>query len=266
MAQEDLRQAYSSAVNYFTDHPTGILTSADLQNYGFKPSPNVTVMIINGRLSDLLLISSYNVPGSQIYIASPQGMSQPGASGQSSGEPNQGSGGGSGASTGQQNTNPAGNPSQQQNLATNQDVVELCNQATLMDLMDAYGTAQGYLGRNPGQEVTKDILLASKADILDHEFNQNPGNEKFYSKEELESTNKFLAYGCVSTTKLAVESVQEISATLENALRRYGDRILAKPDCAFGGMLGVPHAYDIALSKLRNMVAAAKQVHQEHSN
>jgi len=161
VAQEDLRQAYSSAVNYFMDHPTGILTSADLQNYGFKASPNVTVMIINGRPSDLLLISSYNVPGSQIYIASPQGMSQPGASGQSSGEPNQGSGGGSGASTGQQNTNPAGNPSQQQNLATNQDVVKLCNQATLMDLMDAYGTAQGYLGRNPGQEVTKDILLGS---------------------------------------------------------------------------------------------------------
>jgi prepilin-type N-terminal cleavage/methylation domain-containing protein len=77
VAQEDLRQAYSSAVNYFMDHPTGILTSADLQNYGFKASPNVTVMIINGRPSDLLLISSYNVPGSQIYIASPQGMSQP---------------------------------------------------------------------------------------------------------------------------------------------------------------------------------------------
>jgi len=114
--------------------------------------------------------------------------------------------------------------------------------------------------------LIKDILLASKADILDHEFTQNPKNEKFYSKEELESTNKFLAYGCVSTTKLGVESVREISATLENALRRYGDQILAKPDCAFGGMLGVPQAYDIALRKLRNMVAAAKQVLQEHSN
>ena len=160
VAQEDLRQAYSSAVNYFMDYPTGILTSADLQNYGFKASPNVTVMIINGRLSDLSLISSYNVPGSQIYIASSQGISQPGASGQSSGEPNQGSGGGTGASTGQQNTSPAGNPSQQQNLATNQDVVGQCNQATLMDLMDAYRTAQGYLAINPGQEVTKDDLLA----------------------------------------------------------------------------------------------------------
>ena len=160
VAQEDLRQAYSSAVNYFMDHPTGILTSADLQNYGFKASPNVQVMVINGRLSDLLLISSYNVPGSQIYIASPQGMSQPGASGQSSGEPNQGSGGGSGASTGQQNTNPAGNPSQQQNLATNENVVNLCNQATLMDLQAAYGAAQVYLASNPGGAVTKDILFA----------------------------------------------------------------------------------------------------------
>ena len=160
VAQEDLRQAYSSAVNYFTDHPSGILTSADLQNHGFKASPNVKVMIINGRLSDLLLISSYNVPGSQIYIASRQGMSQPGASGQSSGEPNQGSGGGPGASTGQQNSNPAEIGLHQSSLAGNADVINQCNQATLMDLMEAYGTAQGYLGRNPGQEVTKDLLFA----------------------------------------------------------------------------------------------------------
>jgi prepilin-type N-terminal cleavage/methylation domain-containing protein len=161
VAQEDLRQAYSSAVNYFTDHPSGILTLAELKNYGFSASPNVKVMIINGRLSDLLLISSYNVPGSQIYVASRQGMIQPGTSSQSSGEPDQGSGGGTGAPSGQQNTNPAGNPSQQQNLATNQDVVRLCNQATLMDLQEAYSAAQAYLGKNPGQAVTKDLLFAT---------------------------------------------------------------------------------------------------------
>jgi hypothetical protein len=31
----------------------------------------------------------------------------------------------------------------------------------MMDLMDAYSAAQGYLGRNPGKEVTEDILLAN---------------------------------------------------------------------------------------------------------
>jgi prepilin-type N-terminal cleavage/methylation domain-containing protein len=160
VAQEDLRQAYSSAVNYFTDNPSGILALADLKNSGFSASPNVKVMIINGRLSDLLLISSYNVSGSQIYVASRQGMIQPGASSQSSGEPNQGSGGGSSTSGGPQNSNPPGNTPQQQSLATNQDIVRLCNQATLMDLQEAYRAAQAYLVRNSGEAVTKDLLMA----------------------------------------------------------------------------------------------------------
>ena len=160
VAQEDLRQAYSSAVNYFTDNPSGILTLAELKNFGFSASPNVKVMIINGRLSDLLLISSYNLPGSQIYVASRQGLSQPGASSLSSGEPNQGSGGGSSTSGGPQDSNPSGNTPQQQGLTTNQDIVKFCNQATLMDLQEAYRAAQAYLGQNPGQAVTKDILLS----------------------------------------------------------------------------------------------------------
>jgi prepilin-type N-terminal cleavage/methylation domain-containing protein len=161
VAQEDLRQAYSSAVNYFADHPSGVLTLADLQNYGFRASPNAKVMIINGRLSNLILISSYNAPGGQIYVASCQGMIQPGASSLTSKEPNQGLGGGTGTSNGQQNSNPAGNPPQQQNLTTNQDVVKLCNQATLMDLQEAYSAARAYLGGNPGEAVTKDTLLAN---------------------------------------------------------------------------------------------------------
>jgi len=159
-AQEDLRQAYSSAINYFLDQPAGILTMADLQKYGFTASPNVKVMIINGRLSDLLLISSYNTPGAQIYLASRQGMSQPGASGLSSGGPGQGSGGVPGTSGGPQDNPSSGNLPQRQNLTGNQDLVRLCNQAALMDLQGAYRTAQLYLGSNPGGEVTKDLLLA----------------------------------------------------------------------------------------------------------
>ena len=162
VAQEDLRQAYSSAINYFIDQPTGVLTLAGLQNYGFTSSPNVKVMIIDGRLSNLLLVSSSSAPGAQIYIASGQGLSQPGTSSLVSGGPNQGwGGGGPGVSNDPQSSNPAGNPSLQQNLATNQDVVMLCNQVTMMDLTEAYSVAQGYLGRNPGKEVTEDILLAN---------------------------------------------------------------------------------------------------------
>jgi methionine synthase II (cobalamin-independent) len=33
-----------------------------------------------------------------------------------------------------------------------------------------------------------------------------------------------------------------------------------KPDCGFGGMLGIPGAYELALKKLQNMVKAARVV------
>ena len=106
--------------------------------------------------------------------------------------------------------------------------------------------------------LVKSVLLASKSDIVDHEFTQAKGNANAYTREDLERADKLLAYGCVSSTKPNVEPVEEISAILTNARRRYGDRILAKPDCGFGGMMGLPNAYDIARSKLTNMVSAAK--------
>ena len=133
---------------------------ADLQNYGFRSSPNVKVMIINGRLSNLVITSSNKAPDAQIYVAYGQEMTQPVAPSTSSGDPNQGMGGGT-ATGGQQGGIPSGNPPLQQNLATNQDLVRLCNQATLADLTEAYSAARAYLGGNPGKEVTKDILLAN---------------------------------------------------------------------------------------------------------
>jgi 5-methyltetrahydropteroyltriglutamate--homocysteine methyltransferase len=110
--------------------------------------------------------------------------------------------------------------------------------------------------------LVKSILLASATDIVDHEFTKARGNSNAYSKEDLESSNKFLAYGCVSSINPTVEPVQEISATLDNAFRRYGDRLLVKPDCGFAGLIGIPGAYDAVQRKLSNMVAAAKIAHQ----
>jgi len=109
--------------------------------------------------------------------------------------------------------------------------------------------------------AVKEVLLESATDIVDHEFAANRANVNAYTKEDLERTGKFLAYGCVSSTSPAVESVEEISATLESAVGRFGDRLLVKPDCGFGGMIGIQEAYDKVQRKLSNMVAAAKITH-----
>jgi len=108
--------------------------------------------------------------------------------------------------------------------------------------------------------LVKTVLLGSEADIVDHEFAGSPGNLQAYSRDDLEGADKFLAYGCVSSVSLRVETVEEISGSLRNALSILGARIMAKPDCGFGGMQGVAGAYGIVLKKLRNMVDAAHTV------
>jgi len=108
--------------------------------------------------------------------------------------------------------------------------------------------------------LVKEVLLKSKADIVDHEFAGSPTNIRAYTKDDFESSGKFLAYGCVSSVKPQVETVEDISASIREALDAFGRRIIVKPDCGFGGMLGIPGAYEVALKKLENMVKAARIV------
>jgi methionine synthase II (cobalamin-independent) len=108
--------------------------------------------------------------------------------------------------------------------------------------------------------LVKEVLLRSKVDIIDHEFAGSPANIHAYTKDDFERAGKFLAYGCVSSVKPQVESVDEISASIRSALNAFGRRIVVKPDCGFGGMLGILGAYEVALRKLENMVKAARVV------
>jgi 5-methyltetrahydropteroyltriglutamate--homocysteine methyltransferase len=108
--------------------------------------------------------------------------------------------------------------------------------------------------------LVKEVLLKSKVDIIDHEFAGSPANIHAYTKDDFERAGKLLAYGCVSSVKPQVESVEEISASIRNALDAFGRRVIVKPDCGFGGMLGIPGAYEVALRKLENMVKAARVV------
>ena len=108
--------------------------------------------------------------------------------------------------------------------------------------------------------LVKSTLIASNVDIIDHEFSQSPKNHEVYSKQELEQTEKMLAYGCISSTSLRIETVEEITGALKNAQKLFGQRIIVKSDCGFGGLNGLPGAYEIVFTKLRNMTQAAQQM------
>ncbi len=106
--------------------------------------------------------------------------------------------------------------------------------------------------------IVKHVLLESDVDIVDHEFCDIPQNMQAYAKRELESKDKLLAFGCISTTNVVVEDVETIKRRIGQGLRLFGNNILIKPDCGFGGLLGLPSAYEISLKKLKNIVQAKK--------
>ena len=151
VSREDLRQAYSSATLYFMDNPDGNITSSDLANYGFNPSPNVEIKIIHGRIPDLLIMASYNAPGSNIQITLPrEAGAAEGAEGETGvvrPESRMGDGGGAG-------------PGENSPSGVRSAVLTECNLETENALKNAFAAAQSYFAQNPGGVVTKDILLA----------------------------------------------------------------------------------------------------------
>jgi type IV pilus assembly protein PilA len=158
VAKGDLRQAYSSAIFYFIDYPEGEISLTSLEKYGFKASPNVSLRVINGRLSDLLLVSFYNAPGTQAFMTYSPGRIRRGIFHQFWLEPIQGWGTGANPLADPLNGGvPAVDPSN--NIQPVQvDVLRVCNLATLKNLQEAYRAAQAYFRINPEGTVTKDIL------------------------------------------------------------------------------------------------------------
>lgn len=124
-----------------------------------------------------------------------------------------------------------------------------------------FKTIKVYTGTHVCGTVTplvKRVLLESRVDIVDHEFCSFPRNLQAYTKRELESRDKLLAFGCVSTTDPTVEDVETIKHRIRQGLEHFGENIMIKPDCGFGGFLGAPSAYELSMGKLRNMVQARK--------
>jgi len=125
-----------------------------------------------------------------------------------------------------------------------------------------------------------DILIQSKALILDHSFKDFSANLESYSKDILEKADKMIGFGCVSSTPdpqllldiragkaqwaEAVESVDDIERLILEGGRRFGlERLLIDPDCGFGGMREYfkdDTGQRIATEKLKNMVEAVRRV------
>ncbi len=70
----DLRQAYISAVAFFTDSPGSRITLSKLQEYGFTPTQNVVIRIEKDRLQEFLMYAAYNAPATQVYFIDSKGV------------------------------------------------------------------------------------------------------------------------------------------------------------------------------------------------
>ena len=59
--QSDLRSAYTASKQFYMDHPNSQFTDADLDNeeYGYRPSNNVTLKVANGWEATLKIAGSH---------------------------------------------------------------------------------------------------------------------------------------------------------------------------------------------------------------
>ncbi len=76
-AKSDLKNAYTAAQAFFSDSPTGTVTSAALANYGYRQSANVNLNIATGTLAGLSMTAVYSTSGAQTYSVDSTGNITP---------------------------------------------------------------------------------------------------------------------------------------------------------------------------------------------
>ena len=118
----------------------------------------------------------------------------------------------------------------------------------------------------------RDLLLKTNVKILDHEFSTNEENFKVFEKKHFEGTDKFLALGTINSkftpiknNKIEdyVEKVDFLTKYIKRGIELYGkENIIIKPDCGFYPLkiFGEKDGYEIAISKVKNMVLALKEL------
>ena len=117
----------------------------------------------------------------------------------------------------------------------------------------------------------RDILLQTDVKILDHEFTTNEENFEIFQKEHFEE--KILALGTVKSMfgpensdgiNNYVEKIDFLENYIRKAINQYGkENLIIKPDCGFLPLkdtFGENNGYEIAISKVRNMVKALNNI------
>ena len=118
-------------------------------------------------------------------------------------------------------------------------------------------------------KLLKPILLSTEyINLLDHEHYDTRENLKFYTYEDLESSDKHIAVGVLSSKKPKVEDIKEVKEMIITGWNLYRDRLLiVKPDCGFKGLKGSlgdeAKEYELSLMKLKVLVEAVEQVNSE---
>jgi type II secretory pathway pseudopilin PulG len=161
-AQGDLRQAYYSTMAFFIDNPKRTLTEPGLSQYGFQSSPNVIMSIIDGSPTSLFLLFRHTAPGAQVYILYSNGID-------SSGAPDhiwmaqwapEGQAFSNLLTVSQTSAAVQSGESGQKANSLHADLLEKCNLLARSALGQAYDAAQSFFKSNPGDTLTKDLLIS----------------------------------------------------------------------------------------------------------
>ena len=69
-AQSNAKNAYTSAQAFFSDSPTGTVTTTLLGSYGYRSSANVSATVIAGTMGGLNISTSHGAGGSTFSVDS----------------------------------------------------------------------------------------------------------------------------------------------------------------------------------------------------
>ncbi len=129
------------------------------------------------------------------------------------------------------------------------------------ELKPAQGRVTGtHICGQVSERLASTLVESERLNFLNHEFHDTRVNLTLPWRKLLERGDKILSPGVFSTREKRIESVDEIVGLSEKILEEVGEEHvnLFTGDCGFGGLRGVPGAYDIALEKLRNLVKAVE--------
>jgi type IV pilus assembly protein PilA len=79
-SKSDLKNAYTAAQAYFSDSPTGTVSSPNLNAYGFNPTSNVTFTVVGNDMAGLQFTEVYGAPavaGATTYTITSLGVITP---------------------------------------------------------------------------------------------------------------------------------------------------------------------------------------------